>query len=154
MEFRNIVPITEVELEQIIPHRRPFRFIDEIIAVEFGKKASAYLSDLTKPEYEFLKSHFPSYHLVPGAIILEALAEVGAVAVLGMPENRDKIAVLAGADRFKWRHEIKPGQKVILETEITNLRSNYGRGKGQAILDGKVAAEGVISFGIVDKTTT
>lgn len=110
------------------------------------------LADLTQPQYDFLKSHFPSYHVVPGVIILEALAEVGAVAVLGLQNNRDKIAVLAGTDKMRWRKEVKPGQPLRLETELTHLRSNFGRGYGRALLqDDTVAVEGIISFGIIPK---
>ncbi|TSC65791.1 MAG: 3R-hydroxymyristoyl ACP dehydrase [Microgenomates group bacterium Gr01-1014_80] len=151
MEYGSILPLSEQELERVIPHRRPFRFIDQILNVEFGKKAQAVLSDLRKPEYDYLKAHFPSYQLVPGVIIMEALAEVGAVAILGLPENRNRIAVLAGADKVRWRRQIIPGELVRLEAEITHLRSKFGRGYGRAFLEDKVAVEGIISFGIIDK---
>lgn len=151
MEFDNIIPLTQEQIEQIIPHRRPFRFIDEILEVEFGKRAVGLLSDLTKPEYEWLKAHFPSYHVIPGAIIIEALAEVGAVAVLGLEENRNKIAVLVGVDKARFRREIKPSDRVRLETSITHRRSNFGRGQGRAFLDNKIAAEAIISFSLREK---
>lgn len=152
MEYDSIIPLSEQQLEQIIPHRRPFRFIDQILEVEFGKRAQAILSDLRKPEYDYLKAHFPSYQLVPGVIIMEALAEVGAVAILGLPEHRNRVAVLAGADKVRWRRQVIPGQFVRLEAQITHLRSKFGRGYGRAVLeDNSVAVEGIISFGIIDK---
>lgn len=157
MEFSRIMPVhlDEAQIEGIIPHRKPFRFVDEIIEVEYGKRAVGMLNDLTKPEYDWVRSHFPSHHLVPGAIILEALAEVGAVAVLGLPENRNKIAMLVGADRVRWRIEVKPGDIVRLETEITNLHSRFGRGYSRAILnDNSVATDGLITFYITDKPTS
>lgn len=152
MEYETIIPLSETEIEQIIPHRRPFRFIDSIVSVEFGKSATAMLNDLTKPEYEWLKAHFPSYAVVPGAIIIEALAEVGAVAVLSLEQNRNKIALLAGVDKTRFRREIRPGDPVRLQTEITHLRTNFGRGYGRAFLeDDTIAAEGIISFALTDK---
>ena len=151
MEYELLVP-SGVDIEQIIPHRRPFRFIDQILEVEFGKRATALLNDLSTPEYDWIRSHFPSYHLVPGVILLEALAEVGGIAILGLPENRNKIALLTGADRVRWHKEIKPGDIVKLEAEITHLHSRFGRGFGRAILDdNNVALEGLITFYILDK---
>lgn len=152
MEYIRVIPLSETEVDEIIPHRRPFRFIESVLEVEFGRRAVAMMSDLSQPGYKWIEAHFPSFHVVPGAIILEALAEVGAVAVLGLPQNRNKIAMLTGADQIRWRKEVIPGQPLRLETEITNLRSNFGRGYGKAILNGDVlAAEGSISFFIVPK---
>ena len=146
------VHLDEAQIEEIIPHRKPFRFIDEVLEVEFGKKAVGIMSDLTQPGYEWIKTHFPSFHVVPGAIMLEALAEVGGIAILGLPENRGRIAVLTGADKIRWRREVKPGDLIRLETEITNLHSRFGRGYGRAILnDNSVATEGLITFYLTDK---
>lgn len=152
MEFDNIIPITQEQIGQILPHGRRFRFIDQIIEVQYGKRAVGMLADLTRPEYDWMKDHFPSYVVVPGAILLEALAEVGGIAILGLPENKDKIAMLTGGDRLRWRREVRPGDIVRLETEITNLHSKFGRGYGRALLNNQViAAEGIITFSISDR---
>lgn len=154
MEFNRIMPVhlDEFQIEEIIPHRKYFRFIDEIIEVEYGKRAVGFLADLTQPGYEWIQAHFPSFHVVPGAIILEALAEVGAIAVLGLPENADKIAILTGHDRWRYRKSVFPEDRIRLEVEIIRLRNRFGRGKAQALKNGAVVATGILDVALVDKS--
>lgn len=144
--------LTREQIQAIIPHREPFIFIDRIVEIEYGKRAVGILDDLSKAEHQFwLKGHFPSFPVLPGAILVEALAEVGAVAALGLPENRGKVAILTGLDRWRFRQAVQPGTQVRLEAELTRMRQRFGVGHLRAVgADGKIIAEGDMSFAIVD----
>ena len=141
--------LTKAQIESIIPHRAPFIFLDEAREVVFGKRAVGVINDVSV--HSFLSGHFPGFPVMPGALLVEALAEVGAVAVLGMPENRGKIAMLTGLDGWKFRKPALPEHVVLLEANITALRSNYGKGHGKAISEDALLAEGDLSFAIVDR---
>ena len=137
-------------IEAIIPHREPFIFVDEIVEVEYGRRAVGLIHDVAAFD-RVLSGHFPGYPVMPGALLVEALAEVGAVAALGLPENRGKIAVLTGLDSWRFRRPALPGVEVRLETVLTARRSNYGKGHAMASSDLGLLAEGDISFAIVDR---
>jgi 3-hydroxyacyl-[acyl-carrier-protein] dehydratase len=140
------------QIQEIIPHRDPFLFVDRIIEVEYGKRAVGILDDFVKTHHDYwIRGHFPRFPVIPGAILLEALAEVGAVAALGLPENRGKIAMLTGIDRWRFRHAAIPGKDIRLEAELSRLRQRFGTGRVRAITsDGLVLAEGDLSFAIMD----
>lgn len=155
MEFNRIIPVhlDESQIEQIIPHRKPFRFVDEIFEVDYGKRVIGLMSDLTQPGYEWIKAHFPSFQVVPGAILLEALAELGAIGILGLPENRGKIAILTGHDGWRYHKPVFPGERIQLEATIIRLRTKFGRGRVQALKDGQtIVAEGTVDFALIDKS--
>ena len=137
------------EIENIIPHRAPFPLIDEVREVMWGKSAVGLIGDVGR--FDFLEGHFPGYPVMPGTLLVEALAEVGAVVVLGLPENRGKIAMLTGLDGWKFRRPALPGHVVLLEANITALRSNYGRGNGRVESEGVLLAEGDLSFALIPK---
>lgn len=141
------------QIREIIPHRDPFLFVDRIVEVEYGKRAVGILDDLLKTNHEFwLKGHFPNFPVIPGAILLEALAEVGAIAALGLPENKGKIAMLTGVNNWKFRHAAQPGKLIRLEAELTRMRRRFGTGHVRAVTaESVVIAEGDLSFGIVDR---
>lgn len=142
--------LDRAQIMAIIPHREPFLFVDRITEVEFGRYAVGEIDDVGAYEY-WLRGHFPGFPVMPGAIILEALAEVGAVAALGMPENQGKIAMLTGADGWKWREPAVPGAKIELRASLIAMRRNFGKGRVSASRAGKLVAEGQISFAIVDR---
>ena len=143
--------LTRVDIEQVLPHRRPFMFLESVDELEPGKRAVGTLADLREPDFDFLKGHFPNFRIVPGAIIMEALAELlGVTVASGLSEADNKIGVLV-EDRMRYRQMIKPGDPVRLEAEVTNTRRNIGRGNVKAFLGDKVAAEGEITFALIDK---
>ena len=147
----NYEHLSRTDIEQVLPHRRPFMFLESVDVLEPGKHATGILADLRDPDFDFLKGHFPDFRVVPGAIIMEALAELlGVTAASGLSEADNKIGVLV-EDRMRYRQMIKPGDPVRLEAEVTNMRRNIGRGNVKAFLGDKVAAEGEITFALIDK---
>jgi 3-hydroxyacyl-[acyl-carrier-protein] dehydratase len=145
--------LTRKQIQEIIPHREPFIFIDRIVELEYGKRAVGMLDDFSRAQHEYwVRGHFPGFAVVPGAILVEALAEVGAIAALGLPENRGKIAMLTGLDKWRFRRAVLPGNEVRLEAELTRMRRNFGIGHARALdAEGQVLAEGDLSFAIVDR---
>lgn len=138
-------------IEALIPHREPFIFVDRIVELEYGQRAVGIMDDVGTHHEHVLSGHFPGFPVLPGAIIVEAVAEVGGVAALGMPENSGKIAMLTGLDKWKFRHPARPGDELRLEAEVIRYRRGFGRAAGRASIDGKLCASGEISFAIVDR---
>ncbi len=138
--------LTKKDIEGIIPHRDPFLLIDEIIEVEPGKtiKGVKYVSG---EEYYF-KGHFPGNPIMPGVLQVETIAQVGAVAVLMLPENKNKLMLFAGIDKARFKRLVKPGDKLEIEVELTDFRRNIGKAKGKATVDGEIACSVEIMFAI------
>lgn len=136
------------QIQEIIPHRPPFLLVDRILELEAGKRAVG-LKNVTINE-PFFVGHFPGFPVMPGVLILEALAQVGATAILGLEENRGKIGLFAGVDEFRWRGQVKPGDTLTLEVEIIRLKGPIGKGQATAKVDGKVVCEGVLMFALTD----
>jgi 3-hydroxyacyl-[acyl-carrier-protein] dehydratase len=134
------------EIKEIIPHRYPFLLIDKIIEVEDGKRAVG-LKNVTANE-EFFNGHFPDYPVMPGVLIVEALAQVGAVAMLKPEANRGKLAFFAGIDNCRFKRQVKPGDQLRLEVEMIKVRGPMGKGKAIATVDGEVACETEIMFAL------
>ncbi|MDY6893627.1 MAG: 3-hydroxyacyl-ACP dehydratase FabZ [Chloroflexota bacterium] len=134
------------EIQQIIPHRWPFLLVDRIIDLQPGKGAVG-IKNISYGEI-FFQGHFPDYPIFPGVLIIEALAQVGAVAVLSMPEHKGKIVLFAGVDGFRFREPVYPGDNLRLEVELTKMRGSIGKGTGKATVEGKTAAEGELTFAI------
>ncbi|GFR39414.1 3-hydroxyacyl-[acyl-carrier-protein] dehydratase FabZ [Insulibacter thermoxylanivorax] len=136
------------QIKEIIPHRYPFLLVDRIIELEPGKRAVG-IKNVTINE-PFFQGHFPEYPVMPGVLIAEALAQVGAVAMLSLDEYKGKIGFFAGIDQFRFREQVKPGDTLQLELEITRLKGMIAKAKGKATVDGRVAAEGELMFAIGD----
>ena len=132
------------EIKKIIPHRYPFLLVDRIEEMEPGVKAVGY-KNVTANE-PFFQGHFPEYPVMPGVLLIEALAQVGAVAILSLEENKGKLAFFGGIKNAKFRKQVIPGNVVKLETEIIKCKGPMGVGKAIATVDGKMAAEAEISF--------
>ena len=134
------------QIQEIIPHRYPFLLvdqIDEIIneSIILGKKC------VSANEMQFM-GHFPNKHVMPGVLLVEALAQTGAVLLLSKPEYKNKIAYFAGINKVRFRKQVIPGDVVILRVELTAMRGNIGFAKAIASVDGEVAVEGELMFGV------
>ncbi len=134
------------EIQKIIPHRYPFLLVDRIEQVMPGKSAIGY-KNVTANEY-FFQGHFPGEMVMPGVLIIEALAQVGAVAILIEEQNRGKLAYFGGINKARFKRKIIPGDCLRLETNIIKQKGSIGIGKATASVDGKIAAEAELIFAI------
>jgi 3-hydroxyacyl-[acyl-carrier-protein] dehydratase len=137
-----------IQIQKIIPHRYPFLLVDRIIEMTEGERAVG-IKNVTINE-PFFQGHFPGNPIMPGVLMVEALAQVGAVAILSMDEYKGRLAVFTGIDKVKFRKQVVPGDTLRLEVEIVSMRRNIGKGMAVATVDGKVAVKGEISFAIID----
>ncbi len=137
------------EIQAILPHRYPFLLVDRIL--ELREDGAVGLKNVTMNE-PFFPGHFPGRPLMPGVLIVEALAQVGAVALLSRPENRGKLALFAGLDRVRFKRPVRPGDTLRLEVTLERMRGPIGRGRGTATVEGQVAAQGEFLFALVEGT--
>ena len=137
------------QIQEILPHRYPFLMIDKITDFEAGKWAKG-IKCVTANEPQFT-GHFPGYHVMPGVLIIEALAQVGAVAVLSLPENKGKIGFLGGIKNARFRQQVRPGDVLELECELIKMRGPVGIGSAKATVNGKTAVTAEQTFAIGDK---
>ena len=134
------------QIREVIPHRYPFLLVDRILEVEEGKRAVG-IKNVTANE-EFFNGHFPDYNVMPGVLIVEALAQVGAFAVLKMEQNQGKLAFFAGIENCRFKRQVVPGDQLRLEVELTKLRGPIGKGHATATVDGEVACTAELTFAI------
>jgi 3-hydroxyacyl-[acyl-carrier-protein] dehydratase len=136
--------LTSNQIQEIIPHRYPFLFIDWVEELEPGKRCKA-IKNVSSNEMHFL-GHFPQEHVMPGVLIVEALAQTGAVSVLSLEENKGKIAYFAGIDKCKFKRKVLPGDRLVLDVELTNMKRNIGIGKAVATVNGEIAVTAELKF--------
>ncbi|MBT2756666.1 3-hydroxyacyl-ACP dehydratase FabZ [Mesobacillus foraminis] len=134
------------QIKEIIPHRYPFLLVDKILELEAGKRAVG-VKNVTANE-EYFNGHFPEYPVMPGVIGLEHAAQVGAVALLSMPEYKGKIALFAGIDKLRFKAQVRPGDTIVTEVELLSIRRGIGKGKVVSKVDGKVSLEAEIMFAV------
>jgi 3-hydroxyacyl-[acyl-carrier-protein] dehydratase len=136
------------EIQQIIPHRWPFLLVDKIVEIESGVRAVGIKNvSVNEP---FFQGHFPGQPIMPGVLIVEALAQVGAIALLSQPENKGKIVYFAGIDSFRFRRLVLPGDTLRLEVQLTKMRGPVGKGSAKAEVEGQKVAEGELTFALAD----
>lgn len=139
--------MNNIDIQKVLPHRYPFLLVDKILEIETGKKAIG-LKNVTFNE-PFFQGHFPGTPIMPGVLIVEAMAQVGGIAILSMDEYKGKLAVLTGIEKMKFRKQVVPGDTLIMEAELIAFKMGIGKAKVCARVDGKIAAEGEMMFAIV-----
>ena len=137
------------KIREIIPHRYPFLLIDRVTYLEAGIKAQGY-KNITNNE-PFFQGHFPGNPIMPGVLIIEALAQLGCVALLVKEEYKDMIGLFAGIDNVRFKKQVVPGDKLELSVELLKLKGLIGKFKGEAKVDGQFAAEAEVLFALAPK---
>src|ERR671933_2105376 len=139
-------PFGRTEIEQILPHRPPFLLIDEVVELEPGARVVAR-KEVRADEW-YLAGHFPDRPIMPGVLMVEALAQAGAVAVLSEEENRGKLALFAGIDDVRFKRIVEPGDELELVCELEAVRGPIGRGRVRATVNGELAVRGMLTFAV------
>ncbi|MDO8662221.1 MAG: UDP-3-O-acyl-N-acetylglucosamine deacetylase [Candidatus Omnitrophota bacterium] len=147
---KGVLEVTDIM--KIIPHREPFLFIDRITSIEYGKRATG-IKNVTINDY-FFKGHFPGRPVMPGVIIVEAMAQVGAVMLLASSEYRGKLAFFMSINNVKFRKPVVPGDQLVFEVETVKVKSKIGQVRGKALVDGKVVAEADFICALVENAHT
>jgi 3-hydroxyacyl-[acyl-carrier-protein] dehydratase len=142
------VALGREQIEEILPHRDPFLFLDEVTVLEPGSRVVA--RKRVREDEWFLTGHFPGRPIMPGVIIVEAMAQTGAVAVLADEANRGKLALFAGINDVRFKRMVLPGDELELICEVERMRGPVGRGKATATVDGELAARGTLTFAVTD----
>ncbi|MFN8522925.1 MAG: 3-hydroxyacyl-ACP dehydratase FabZ [Chloroflexota bacterium] len=140
------------QIQEIIPHRFPFLLVDQVIEMERGKRIVA-IKNVSVNEW-FFQGHFPGMPIMPGVLIIEALAQAGAVALLSDESTHGQIPLFAGINDARFRSQVAPGDTLRLEVEFTSRRGPIGKGRGRALVGDKVAAEAEILFALVPAPNT
>jgi 3-hydroxyacyl-[acyl-carrier-protein] dehydratase len=144
-------PLDTVAIRKIIPHRYPFLLIDRIIELTPGQRAVG-IKNVTANE-EYFQGHFPEFPVMPGVLIVEAIAQVGAVAMLSQPDFEGQLALFAGIDKVRFKRQVKPGDTVRIEVTLGQIRRSIGTGSGTATVDGDIACKGDFMFALVPDQT-
>ncbi len=134
------------DIEKVLPHRYPFLLIDRVVEMEEGKKAVA-IKNVTVNEY-FFQGHFPGNHVMPGVLIVEALAQTGAFAMLSLEKNKGKTVYFGGIKKMRFKRKVVPGDTLRLDVEITRSKGPLGVGSAVAYVGDEIAAEGELTFAI------
>jgi 3-hydroxyacyl-[acyl-carrier-protein] dehydratase len=133
-------------IEEILPHREPFLLLDEVLELEPGSHVVARKT--VREDEWYLAGHFPGRPVMPGVLIVEAMAQAGAVAVLSEEENRGRLALFAGIDDVRFKRIVEPGDELELRCELERVRGPIGKGKATAHVGGQLAARGTLTFAV------
>ena len=139
--------LSNIDIQNIIPHRYPFLLVDKIIEIEPGKKAVG-IKNVTANE-SFFQGHFPGNPIMPGVLIVEALAQTAGIAVAVQEDNKGKLGLFAGIESMKFKRQVVPGDTLKLEAEIIIMKMGVAKAKVKATVDGQTAAEGEIKIALV-----
>jgi len=140
--------LSNIDVQKLLPHRYPFLLVDKVLEVEPGKRVVA-VKNVTVNE-PFFQGHFPGNPIMPGVLIVEALAQASGIAVSMMEEGKNKLGVFAAIDSMKFKKQVVPGDVLTLEGEIISYRMGVAKAKVKATVDGALAAEGEIKFAMID----
>jgi 3-hydroxyacyl-[acyl-carrier-protein] dehydratase len=138
------LPLEAADIMRLIPHRYPFLMVDRVVELTPGQRAVG-IKQVTANEPQFT-GHFPGRPIMPGVLMVEALAQTAGVAVMTLEEYRGKLGLFAGIDECRFRRMVVPGDTLRLEVTVEKLRGMFGRVKGVATVDGEVAVEAVLSI--------
>jgi 3-hydroxyacyl-[acyl-carrier-protein] dehydratase len=142
--------VSELSMNPIdwLPHRPPFLLLDEMLSIEPGKRASARWT--LKGDEWFFPGHFPGRPTTPGVLLLESIAQCGAVVVLAEPKYAGRLPLFGGVERARFRRQVLPGDVVLIECEMTQLSARGGKGHGRASVEGQTAVEANLLFVLAD----
>ena len=144
-----MVDVKNINIEDVLPHRYPFLLVDKVLEVEPGKRAVG-LKNVTRNE-PFFPGHFPGQPIMPGVLMVEALAQVGALALLTLEKNKGKIPLFTGIDKLRFKRQVVPGDTLHMEVEMLQMRGPMGRGQGTITVDGELAVRGELLFALTDR---
>ncbi len=136
------------DIKKILPHRYPFLFVDRVLSIE--EKKIIAVKSVTGNE-DFFNGHFPGYPLMPGVIIIEAMAQVGGVLLLSKPEYKDRLAVFAGIDGVRFRRQVVPGDQLVMTAEILQIKGPIVKFKTSAKVNDELVTEAELMFSFVSK---
>ena len=139
--------MSELRPEDILPHRPPFLFVDALLELEPGRRAAATWTPPANAGW--FEGHFPGNPILPGVLLVEAMAQTGALAVLSDPGNQGKLPLFGGIEKARFRRPVRPDETVRLEVELLQMRSRAGRGRARAFVGGELAAEAELTFFLV-----
>jgi 3-hydroxyacyl-[acyl-carrier-protein] dehydratase len=143
-----VTTLGRAEIEAILPHREPFLLLDEVTEIEPGVRVVARKH--VRDDEWYLAGHFPGNPIMPGVLMVEALAQTGAVAVLSEEANKGKLALFAGIDDVRFKRLVRPGDTLELECVLERVRGPVGRGKARATVDGELAVRGTLTFALTE----
>ena len=146
------VVLNRAGIEALLPHRAPFLLLDDVIELEPGARCVA--RRLLRPDEFWFAGHFPGNPVMPGVLIVEALAQTGAVCALSLPENSGKLALFAGIDKVRFKRLVRPGDTLRLQVDVIAMRAGVGRGSALATVDGQMACRGELMFALTDAAQT
>lgn len=141
------LPLDSVAIRKILPHRYPFLLVDRVVELVPGESAVGYKNVTTNEE--FFQGHFPDYPVMPGVLIVEAMAQVGGVALLCLDEHKGKTALFAGIDKVRFKRQVKPGDTLLMDVRLGAFRRGIGTGTATATVDGELACKGELMFALV-----
>lgn len=146
-DFRTSLTIQEIM--EYLPHRYPFLLVDRVTEHEYSKCIKGYKN--VSANEPFFEGHFPNNPIMPGVLIVEALAQLGCIMVSHMPEGKDKLLLFAGINDVRFRRQVVPGDKLELQAELLKIKGPLGKASGRAYVDGELACEGTLLFSLVPK---